>query len=72
MGYPKQPKSEAEVTAALKQLRLLKLCQRLEDENTKWPSGDPLYMGLRREAAKAIREFLTSPEQHGGERADQT
>ena len=33
------------------------LLNRLRNENTPWPSGDPLYMGLREEAADKIESL---------------
>lgn len=58
MGYPRQPTSQAQLDATVRRLRYLTLSERLESEETPWPSGDPLYLGLRREAAAAIRELI--------------
>lgn len=60
MSYPKQAKSQAEIDAALRRLRFLVLCEKLESEDTCWEKGDPIYLGLRREAAAAIRELMGS------------
>lgn len=49
------------MAAALRRLRFLTLCERLENEDECWPKGDPIYLGLRREAAEAIRELIGPP-----------
>lgn len=56
--YGKQPQTPQEIEDALARLRYHQLCERLESEETEWPKGDPLYMGLRNEASSAIRNLI--------------
>lgn len=39
------------------------LIDRLQDENTPWPPGDPLYMKLRKEAAAEIARLMAEDEE---------
>jgi hypothetical protein len=44
MGYPKQPKSKAQLDAVTRRLYFLTLCEQLEDENTRWEREDPVQL----------------------------